>query len=789
LLTRLDETATQLAQLRASQPATDAVVGRIASSLHEQTEALAQVQAAHPQLAVRLDNLARDMAELTERQHALSQLSDRFDQLGADLVERLQTAQPELERQLERVQAELADLRARQTDPAAALAPIAERLERVADDVGRLQQPEPVLARLSEELAEFRAAHVDPSIAQNFLAERLDRVLAEIAALRNEQPGTAATDAAIQPLAQQVDQLRAGLSALREELQAAPVPVVDVAGALAPLGDRLGSLDERAAATGDRVGQLEGHLTRTSIQLDELTAVVTALRDTPVDAAGALAPIADRLAIVVDAVSSLHGDVAGLAEAMGSLRADRAGLAQLAGDTTARLDLVAASIAELHESRPDPAATNDQLQQLLRAVADIRESRPDLTSSFVVLTDLVESLQSGVSETRNRIDALHETLRVGDGSADLASVLEPVIDRLDTLGARAAVSEAQIGATLDDLADNVTRFDSEQAAAVHTHIDELRQAVHALGDRQANALMDVVQRFEQVSANASETQEAVRSIDAALAGMVAPRDDGGEQLGDLAQQVAALNADVRSSIRSVVGLSADLTALRSDVQTLTVAIPDASDNEAAVRGALAGIDESLADRDRRMRDFLQQLDASVGSRDADVRTALTALLDAIATTPEAGDVSAVAAQLESGLAELRRELQGVRQDASSELQSVTRTVDELRSEMRRSDEMGGGAGAALVASAATAMALLEARMDGEFDSIGQQMEALGTLLGQVIDSVHRVEAQVIGTHPMAERVRHSAASVLDALRTNVRQRQAHRQGGGPPPEIGSGRSY
>jgi hypothetical protein len=339
--------------------------------------------------------------------------------------------------------------------------------------------------------------------------------------------------------------------------------------------------------------------------------------------------------------------------------------------------------------------------------------------------------------------------------------------------------------------------------------------------------MDVVQRFEQVSANASETREAVRSIDAALAGMAAPRDDAGEQVGDLAQQVAALNADVRSSIRSVVGLSADLTALRSDVQTLTVAIPDASDNEAAVRGALAGIDESLADRDRRMREFLQQLDASVGSRDADVRTALTALLDALASTPEAGDTSAVAAQLETGLADLRRDLQSARQDTSnadvlaavrslgerdleqtveplnhslrdvradlqstrSELQAITRTVDELRSEMRRPDEMGGGAGAALVASAATAMARLEARMDGEFDSLGPQMEALGTLLGQVIDSVHRVEEQVIGTHPMAERVRHSAASVLDALRANVRQRQAHRQGGGPPPEIGSGRSY
>src|SRR5205814_5001039 len=132
-------------------------------------------------------------------------------------------------------------------------------------------------------------------IAQNFLAERLDRVLAEVAALRNDQPGTASTDAAIQPLIQQVDQLRAAVATMREELLAMPAPVIDVAGALAPLGDRLMALDDRAAATGDRVGQLEGQLGHTSIQLEELTAAVTALHDNPTDASGALAPLGDRL--------------------------------------------------------------------------------------------------------------------------------------------------------------------------------------------------------------------------------------------------------------------------------------------------------------------------------------------------------------------------------------------------------------------------------------------------------------------------------------------------------------
>src|SRR5437763_14572979 len=134
-----------------------------------------------------------------------------------------------------------------------------------------------------------------------------------------------------------------------------------------------------------------------------------------------------------------------------------------------------------------------------------------------------------------------------------------------------------------------------------------------------------------------------------------------------------------------------------------------------------------------------------------------------------------------------RDVRADRQSTRAELHSVSQTVNELRSELRRPDEMGGGAGAALVASAATAMARLEARMDGEFDSVGRQMEALGTLLGQVIDAVHRVEAQVIGVHPMSERVRSAAASVLDALRTNVLQRQSHRQG--PPPGLSSARTY
>ncbi|HEV3227784.1 MAG TPA: hypothetical protein VGZ52_13145, partial [Acidimicrobiales bacterium] len=124
------------------------------------------------------------------------------------------------------------------------------------------------------------------------------------------------------------------------------------------------------------------------------------------------------------------------------------------------------------------------------------------------------------------------------------------------------------------------------------------------------------------------------------------------------------------------------------------------------------------------------------------------------------------------------------QSTRTELQALGQTLGELRAEVRRSsEEVVGGAGAALVASAAAAMARLEGRMDGEFDNVGRQMEALGTLLGQVIDSVQRVEAEVVGIHPVTEKTRSAAATVLDSLRTSVRQRSARRP---PPPELGSG---
>jgi hypothetical protein len=296
-----------------------------------------------------------------------------------------------------------------------------------------------------------------------------------------------------------------------------------------------------------------------------------------------------------------------------------------------------------------------------------------------------------------------------------------------------------------------------------------------------------------------------------------------------------LSSDVKSTVRALVGLGADITGLRADIETFAASVPDRTDADAEVKAALVRLDAAIADRDQQLRDTVARLDSAVGERDAqlgaaitrldaavseresdvadsvarldaaladrdaNVRDVLTRLDQAIARAIDESDVAALAGQIDAAMAEVRRDVQTVNQLASrtdvldavrstsAELQSMSDSIGGLRSEVRRNDAELEGNAAAVVASAASAMARLEGRIDGEFDSVGRQMEALGTLLGQVIDAIHRVEAQVVGVQPVSEKMRAAAASVLDNLRANVRQRAARQNTPGPPPEIGSGR--
>jgi hypothetical protein len=45
---------------------------------------------------------------------------------------------------------------------------------------------------------------------------------------------------------------------------------------------------------------------------------------------------------------------------------------------------------------------------------------------------------------------------------------------------------------------------------------------------------------------------------------------------------------------------------------------------------------------------------------------------------------------------------------------------------------------------------------------------------------------MVGVQPVSDKMRTSAATVLESLRASVRQRAAARRGAGAPPELGAG---
>ena len=110
---------------------------------------------------------------------------------------------------------------------------------------------------------------------------------------------------------------------------------------------------------------------------------------------------------------------------------------------------------------------------------------------------------------------------------------------------------------MENLADN------ERSSVTAQQIDEVLQAVKGLSDRQTTSLIDVLERFEEVRAGIASNQQATVSVEAALR---AAADDGSdERFGELAEHLAAMSSDVKSTVRAVVGLGADFTGLDAAV--------------------------------------------------------------------------------------------------------------------------------------------------------------------------------------------------------------------------------
>ncbi|MEY2570313.1 MAG: hypothetical protein QOE63_663, partial [Acidimicrobiaceae bacterium] len=267
-------------------------------------------------------------------------------------------------------------------------------------------------------------------------------------------------------------------------------------------------------------------------------------------------------------------------------------------------------------------------------------------------------------------------------------------------------------------------------------------------------------------------------------------------LEQLAGAVGALRTDRNESARAQADTTARLLAVHEVLETShtdserTRALLDrlgraldGDDDDAAASSPLGDLDERLNEILAAVAMAIERADRA-NQNESQHASALSGRLDRLGE--EVAALSSRAAQPVAQPADpydhgdantaLQQRLDRLHADVRTLGQAVGAIPTEPSA--RPSEDLGG-ASAALVASAAAAMARLEGRIESEFDSVSRQSEALGTLVNQAIEAIERVERELHDVQPVTEKMRNAANRTLDALRSGNRRRP-----GGGPPQLG-----
>jgi len=267
-------------------------------------------------------------------------------------------------------------------------------------------------------------------------------------------------------------------------------------------------------------------------------------------------------------------------------------------------------------------------------------------------------------------------------------------------------------------------------------------------------------------------------------------------LEQLAAAVGALRTDRNESARAQADTTARLLevhevleASHTDSERTHALLDrlgralDADDDDAAVSSALGDLGERLNEILAAVAMAIERADTA-NQNESQHATALGARLDRLGDEVSALSQAAAAPAAEPGdtydHGDANTALQQRLERLHEDVQTLSQAVGAIPTEpAARPSEDLGGASAALVASAAAAMARLEGRIESEFDSVSRQSEALGTLVNQAIEAIERVEREMHEVQPVTEKMRNVANRTLDALRSGNRRRP-----GGGPPQLG-----
>jgi methyl-accepting chemotaxis protein len=151
----------------------------------------------------------------------------------------------------------------------------------------------------------------------------------------------------------------------------------------------------------------------------------------------------------------------------------------------------------------------------------------------------------------------------------------------------------------------------------------------------------------------------------------------------------------------------------------------------------------------------------------EVRTAIDGLgtrIETLASNVEASGQDPLAQRAAVAAANASRTAEAT----NEALASLRQAVEDLGAAPRDVDSGAPAVDAQLLTSTAAAVTALEARLDRDFETLGHQLEAVASLLSDTVAAIGRLEENTGEVHPVSERMKQAANSLLGALRTRTK---------------------
>ncbi len=571
----------------------------------------------------------------------------------------------------------------------------------------RHAQPQRVLLRA----VPFQREPGKPAAVLITLRPVPEPVTAEPAAVEGGQPelavATAATDAEMHAVRARVEELEA-LRARHEALEAQAAQQAHArAESEQQLREVIATLEHELDAERERSARLAE-----SLASREAEAAWSAL--TPPSVAALEQALADERTHVTHVTSALD-------------------------EHRARVDELAATLAEQRSAREAAEATTSSLQASLdetrTALEDTRvaldETRSALDQARTALAHSeaaerdratqVEELERGLADARQMVERL-----LADGAATAEGAAAQA-QRLATLEQELAESRTVLAAAQEQVQAVEARAD----AAAAGEADATRRAAH-LEQELADARAALTSAHEQLQA-AQGHADAARATEAETA----------HRAAELEQALATLQGDLERERADIARLESERARLADEAGTLERALDEARDQLAGHRAAYETALQQLGERDAvqaAQAGHLREVEREFADSLAALATAREQLQDRerLVETLQAAEATSVerAAELQQTLDGLREERDGLREEREGlreELERLRRELERERAEHLRRDEEAQAVERAMTdarsafESAQAEVAALEARAARAEEALAVQQAAIASM--------------------------------------------------------------